>query len=734
MKQRAAPHVEMTAKKIQAKKKNWDLPKDTDSRDDPLLDCLVQVAQIHGRSISRTSLRAGLPLVNNRLTVELFSRAANRAGLSSRLVHRNISHINDLEMPAILLLKGQRACIALEWSKAGESLKVMLPESGSGSGLVSREMVEKNYSGYALFIRPKFSSKVQSDITPEEAVGKGWFWSTLFKSWRVYRDVLIASFLINVFGLATPLFILNVYDRVIPNNAVETLWVLAIGIGVIYGFDLLMKALRGYFIDEAGNKANLEMSATLFEKVFSLRMESKPKSVGAFTKNLQQFESIRDFITSFSIAALIDMPFIFLGLLAIWYIAGNMMWIHVGAIVTLMAFAFCIQIPLRKAVIRSINASAQKNGVLVEGLSGMETIKMLGAEGQIQRAWEESVAYIAKWSAKSRLYSSMVRHLSGFVQNFTIVAVIIVGVYMIADGMLTQGGLIACVILSRRAIAPISQVVNLSTRYHRAKQSLIKLNHLMELPSERPIGKSFLHRTTFRGEIELKNVDFSYPGASNEVLRNISCVIGSGEKIAILGSVGSGKTTLGKLLLGLYQPSSGMVAMDGTDIRQIDPAELRACIGYVQQDVTLFQGTVKENILLGVNDAEDSMVLRAARLAGVADFVREFPKGFDMEVGEYGRNLSGGQRKAVALARALVLDPPVLLLDEPTSSMDNRFETKVKKNLGSIMTGKTMIIITHRASLLDLVDRIIVLENKTIVADGPKKRVLEMLQSGGQAI
>ncbi|MDH3349644.1 MAG: type I secretion system permease/ATPase [Desulfobulbaceae bacterium] len=734
MKQRSPAHIEMTTKKIQNKKKEWVLPSDTDSHDDPLLDCLVQIAKIHGRNISRTSLRAGLPLVNNQLTIELFPRAASRAGLSSRLVHRELQSITDLEMPAILLLSNQRACIALKFNKDNNTLKLILPESGTGSGSVSIEIVEKNYNGYTLFIRPKFSSKVQSDFTPDNANGSKWFWSTIFRSWRIYRDVLVASFLINVFGLATPLFILNVYDRVIPNNAVETLWVLAIGIGVIYGFDLMMKALRGYFIDEAGKKASLEMSATLFEKVFSLRMEAKPKSVGAFTKNLQQFENIRDFITSFTISALIDLPFIFLGLWAIWFIAGNMMWIHVGAICILITFAFCIQLPLKKAVVRTVGASSQKNAVLVEGLAGMETIKMLGAEGQIQRSWEESVAYIAKWSAKSRFYSSLVRHISSFVQNFTIVAVIVLGVYMIADGLLTQGGLIACVILSRRAIAPISQVVNLATRYHRAKESLIKLNEIMELPSERPAGKNFLHRTGFRGEIELKNVDFSYPGQSIEALRSINFKIEAGEKIAILGSVGSGKTTLGKLLLGLYQPSSGMVAMDGTDIRQIDPAELRSCIGYVQQDVNLFQGSIKDNILLGVSELEDSMVLRAAGLAGVADFVRAFPKGYDMEVGEYGRNLSGGQRKAVALARALVLDPPVLVLDEPTSSMDSRFEAKIKKSLSSILTGKTLIIITHRASLLDLVDRIIVLDNKTIVADGPKNRVIEMLQSGGIAM
>jgi ATP-binding cassette subfamily C protein LapB len=404
--------------------------------------------------------------------------------------------------------------------------------------------------------------------------------------------------------------------------------------------------------------------------------------------------------------------------------------VHIISIVLLLTYAFFIQLPLKKAVEKSFQASAQKNAILIEGLSGLETIKMLGAESQIQRAWEEAVSYIAKWSARSRFLSSSVNHFSFFIQSISVVAVVIAGVYLISTGDLSQGGLIALVIVSRQAIAPMTQVVGLATRYHRAKAALNTLNQIMELPVERPEGKSFLHRAEIEGAIEVKNLSFSYPNQTVKILNNISLQIKAGEKIGLIGPIGSGKTTFGKLLLGLYQPLSGMVSMDGTDIRQIDPADLRRCIGYVSQDITLFRGTIRENIAMGTHDVDDSTILRIAELTGVNEFVKKHSMGFDMEVGELGRGLSGGQRQCVALARAMILSPPVLVLDEPTSNMDNRTEVLLRDNLSKVIQNKTMILITHRASLLEMVDRLVVIDNGTVIADGPKVSVLEALKRG----
>jgi ATP-binding cassette subfamily C protein LapB len=702
---------------------------DPDIQDDPLADCLVQLARLHDRPVSRAALTAGLPLVNNRLTVELFKRAAGRAGMAARVLKRPLRNMSNLELPAVLLLQDYRACILLSVDHGKKELSVLIPETGMGEDTVPFAKVEELYTGYAIFVRPKFRKEGQGldELTQKP---KNWFWGTLFSSWRIYRDVLLASFLINLFGLAGPFFTLNVYDRVIPNLAFETLWVMASGIVVIYLFNLLMRGLRGYFVDEAGKKANLQISAMLLEKVLGLRMEVRPQSVGSFSKNLQQFESIREFITSFSITALIDLPFMVLALGAIWYLGGNIVLIHVSAVLILALYAYVVQAPLKKAVEETFQASAQKNAILVEGLSGIEAVKLLGAEKQIQRAWEEAVSYIAKWSARSRLFSSSVNHFANFIMNMVVVATVVAGVYSISNGLLTMGGLIALVILSRQAIVPMTQVVSLAARYHRAKVALKTLNDIMNLPVERPPGKTFLQRSTFTGAIGLKNLTFSYPGQTSEALRDMTLSIKPGEKVGIIGPIGSGKTTLGKLLLGLYEPTKGMVSMDGTDIRQIDPSELRRFIGYVPQDVTLFRGTLRENIILGAPDVDDETILRAAEMAGVSEFAGKHAKGFDLEVGEQGRGLSGGQRQSVAMARALLHDPPILILDEPSSSMDNRTESRMKSKLESILPGKTLILITHRASLLSLVDRVIVIDNGTVVADGPRDRVLEALKKG----
>ena len=709
---------------------DWNLGEDSDRHDDPLLDCLMLLAKLHGHPASRAGLTAGLPLVENRLTVELFLRSAERADLSARIVKRPLNRITQLQLPAVALLHNREACILSELSPERDKMRILLPETGAGEKYVTNESLEKLYTGYVIFIRPKFrfDKGIHKDLRAN--LSKDWFWGTLLSSWRIYRDILLASLLINIFALFSSFYIMIVYNRVIPNNAFETLWVLSIGVTVVYLFSVLMKSLRGYFVDVAGKKANLRISSLLLQKVLDLRLEARPQSIGSFSNNLREFENILEFITSFSIITLIDMPFVILGLFVIWYIGGYIVIFFIVALLLMLIYSAFIQASLRKAVENTFTASAQKNAILVEGLAGLETVKMLGAESQIQRAWEEAVSYIAKWSAKSRMLSSSVSEFSYFVEHLVVVAVVISGVYSISEGNLTQGGLIALVILARRVISPISQVANLGTRFHRAKEALKTLNDIMALPVERPAGKTFLHRARFQGSIGVKSLTFAYPGQSVNALNNISLQIAAGEKVGIIGSIGSGKTTLGKLLLGLFEPSSGMVTMDDTDIRQIDPAELRHYIGYVPQDINLFRGTVRGNLTMGTYDVDDSSIMRSAEIAGVDEFVKKHPLGFEMEVGEFGRGLSGGQRQCVAIARSLLLDPPVLVFDEPSSNMDSRTEQRLKKNMSGVIKGKTMILITHRTSLLEMVDRIIVIDNGTIVADGPKASVLDALQRG----
>ena len=709
---------------------DWNITGNQEMHEDPLLDCLIILTKMYGRNASRASLSAGLPLVQNRLTVEVFTRAANRADLSSRTLEKSLDEIGAVQLPAILLLHDREACILVEKNITQNEYKILLPQSGSGEKVITRDELEKLYTGYAIFVRPKYLIDKKSVADAHSDTSKHWFWGTILESWRVYRDVFLAAFLINVFGLVGIFYVLNVYDRVIPNNATETLWVLSIGVAVIYLFAVVMRALRSYFVDEAAQKSNLKISAMLLKKILDLKMEARPQSIGSFSKNLQEFEGIRDFITSFSITAVIDLPFTILGLFVVWWIGGIIVLVHVIAIAILITYAYFIQAPLQRVVEKTIRASAQKNAILVEGIAGLETIKMLGAEGQIQRAWEEAVSYISKWSNKSRIISSSVQDVSYLVQNVMIVAVVVVGVYMITAGNLTSGGLVALVILSRQVIAPMAQVVNLATRYHHAKEALKTLDEIMKLPVERPAGKTFLPRKRFTGAIGVKNLTFSYPGQTTKVLNNITLEIAAGEKVGIIGPVGSGKTTLGKLMLGIYEPISGMITMDGTDIRQIDPAEFRHFMGYVPQEIILFRGTVRDNITMGAHEVDDQNVIQAAEMAGVAEFVKKHPSGFDMVVEEFGRGLSGGQRQSVAIARALLLDPPVLVLDEPTSNMDNRSEIRLKGYLAKTVKEKTVVLITHRASLLDMVNRLIVIDNGSIIADGPKEFVLEAMKKG----
>jgi len=696
---------------------------------DPLLACLIVLTRLQHRAFSAEALTAGLPLVDGVLTPELFVRASARAGLSSCVVKRELDEISELVLPAVLLLKDNYACVVTGFSEDRKYVKVIVPEVVDGQKQIELTKLKEDYTGYVIFTseQHRYDSR-----TPElkQRHARHWFWGTIAENWRIYRDVLLASLLINLFALVSPLFIMNVYDRVVPNNATETLWVLAIGVTIVFAFDFLMRALRGYFIDIAGKKADVTMSAILYEKVLGLKMSSRPASVGAFANNLREFESIRDFFTSATITTVIDMPFVVLFLLVIGLIGGPLVFVPLIGIPIIMLYGVIIQASLRRTIEETFRAASQKNASLIESLSSIETIKTLGAESTLQRKWEQVVGHIARLGVRSRLLSSSAVNIATFIQQIAMVGIVIYGVYQIQELSLTMGALIACVILTGRAMSPMAQLASLATRYHQATAALHSLDKVMALPTEREQDDPFISRPVLQGAVEFQNVSFSYPEQPNEALTNVSFRIREGERIAIIGKIGSGKTTIEKLILGLYEPTDGAVRIDGIDARQIDPADLRRNIGYVPQDIQLFYGSVRDNIVYGAPHIDDEKVLHVAEMSGVTDFVNRHPSGFDMQVGERGESLSGGQRQSIANARALLLDPPMLLLDEPSNSMDQTTEVNLKRNLTKHVDGKTLVLITHRASMLDLVDRLIVMDNGRIVADGPKSQVLDALKHG----
>ena len=708
-------------------KTQWRTEEGRQTLDDPLLGCLLLLAKMLNKPHSADSLVAGLPLVDNKLTPSLFSRAAERAGLSAKTVKRPLRKISAFVLPAVLLLDNTTACILT--AIKGKTATVIFPETGSGESEIDISELEKQYSGYAIFIKPAhhFDKRTETSAVPRAG---HWFWGTIMRFWPIYSEVFVASILVNLFALASPLFIMNVYDRVVPNHALSTLWVLAIGVATVFIFDFLLRTLRGYFIDMAGKRADVMLSSTIFERVMGIKMSARSNSVGSFANSMQEFESFRDFFTSATLTTLIDLPFAFLFIAVIWMLAGNLAYIPLAVIPITILISLIIQIPLGRTIQHLFRHSGQKSATLIETLTGLETIKSIGAETPIQRKWEQTIGFIARYSQRARLLSTTAINLTSFVQQMTTIAVVVYGVYLISENEITMGALIACTILTGRALAPMSQLAAILTRYHHSKAALSSLNSMMSLPVERPSGREFLHRPAFQGGIEFKNVSFRYPEQPMDALTEVSFKINPGEKVAVIGRIGSGKSSIEKLLLGLYEPSEGSILLDNTDIRQIDPVDLRHSMGYAPQDVVLFFGSIRDNIAMGAPFAEDTAVLRAAEIAGVTDFVNRHPAGFDMPVGERGEGLSGGQRQSVAVARALLMDPPVLVLDEPTNAMDNSTEERFKAKLSEVIKGKTLFLVTHRASLLSLVDRILVMDQGRLVADGPREQIMTALKSG----
>lgn len=696
---------------------------------DPLLNSLIYVSRYYGLANSPEALINGLPLADGKLTPFLFPRSAERAGLVAKENRAPLKEISQLVLPVVLLLKSGDACVLNSINDDKSEVEIVTGDSGLVPVSISWSDLEEQYIGRYFLVKKQFRYDERSPEVLETKKGH-WFWSTIWQSKHIYRDVLIASILINLFAVAAPMFTRLVYDKVVPNLAFETLWVLASGIFVIFLFDLCLKLMRSYFIDVAGKKSDILISSKLFSKVMGIRMEARPPSVGAFARHLQEFESIREFFTSATIGSLIDLPFALLFLLLIWLMAGNLVLVPIVGVLILVIYSLLIQGPLRHTIEEGSRLASQKYANLIESLAGLETVKLFGAQSQFQFRWEEAVAHMANWNVKSKRITDGIQNTAGFVQQASNVGMIILGVYLIAEGELTMGGLIAATMLSGRAIGPMVQLSLLSTRYNQAKSSMSIIEQVMSMPDEQEEGKRYIHRPIVHGKIELDKVTFHYPDSPVASVRDLSLTIQPGEKVAIIGRIGSGKTTLERLIMGLYQPTEGHVRIDDTDIQQLHHIDVRRNIGCVPQDSQLFYGSIRDNITLGRPLADDRDVMDAANRAGVTVFTQQDPAGLERQVGEGGMLLSGGQRQAVTIARALLGRPPVLLMDEPTSAMDNRSEMHIKQQLAQLKQSETLILITHKTSMLDVVDRVIVMEKGCVIADGPKHEVLNNLKQG----
>ncbi|MCC5015935.1 MULTISPECIES: type I secretion system permease/ATPase [unclassified Legionella] len=693
---------------------------------DSLLGCLVLLTRYYRNPYSAQSLTARLPLEQNKLTVKLFARAAERASLSAEIFDKSIDKIKNNELPAVLLLEKGEACLLIQ--DAQGKRKIINPQTPTEQ--LEPAAISASYTGQTILVQPEYKYTTRA----EETLGKppkNWFWKVFLKSWRTYSEVLVASLLINLFALVIPLFTMNVYDRVVPNHAIATMWVLASGVGLVFLFDVLLKTLRSHFIDLAGKRSDIELSANIFEQILGISMQTRPKSVGALTNTVQSFEIFRDFITSSTITILVDLPFVVIFILVIYFIGGSLFWIPLLTIPIIFVIGILLQFPLIKLTKQSYQYAAEKQAILFESLSNIETVKTTTAESALQSRWEQLIGLAAKTGMKLRLVSNTSINLTILAQQAATIIMVLAGVYLISEGDLTMGALIACTILTGRALAPMAQVASLLTRYYQSVNALTSLNRIMQLPIDVNEDSHFLHRPVLRGQIEFHQVSFSYGDGKNSILKAISFKIKAGEKIAIIGRVGSGKSTLARLILKLYLPDEGTILLDDTDYRQINPDDLRQQIGYVPQDITLFYGSVRDNICVGAPFIDDASLIRASNIAGVTSFINSHPDGFDRQVGEKGSELSGGQRQSIAIARALLRNPNILLLDEPTSAMDDNSERRFKTQLIEHMTeNHTLILVTHKFSMLELVNRIIILDDGKIIADGPKESVLSALKAG----
>ena len=694
---------------------------------DPLLGCLLYLTAHFEHPYTAEALTAGLPLSEGRMPPSLFVKAAERAGLEALASEEPLDKALDAASPVVLILKGERACVLLGAGRNG-SCRVVMPESPGTVEEVDGKTLSGDYAGYAIFVQSRGRETLErSGKQPDRA--EHWFWGAIYQDSWSYAQIALATLMTNIFALASALFVMNVYDRVLPNNALDSLWVMAIGVGTVFLFDFILKNLRGYFLDVTGKKVDVQLANRLFDKVLNMKLAARPASSGVFANTLREVETLRDFFTSATLISIVDVPFIFIFILVFWYIGGPIALILVVALPLIFLYGLLIHYPMASSVNKNVQDGHLKHGVLFETLSGLETIKSMRGEARMRRKWLTLVQESARSGVRSRFLTLLVMNLTAVTHQIAYVIIIVIGVYLIKEGEMTMGALVACSILAGRAMAPLAQIAQLLTRLHHALTSYRSLDKIMNDPEERPKDMQFVHRPDLKGEVTFKGVGFTYPGAKVPALREVSFTIRPGEKVGLIGRTGSGKTTVAKLILGLFEPDVGTVLMDRADMRQIDPVDLRNTVGSVLQDVFLFRGTMRENITFSFPQADDQAVLHAARIGGVDDFVAAHPLGYDMPIGERGEGLSGGQRQTVAIARAVLAKPRFFLLDEPTNAMDSQSEEAFKTRFKGELGERTLLLITHKSSLLDLVDRLIVLDMGKVVADGPKNAVLEAFRA-----
>ena len=697
--------------------------------------CLGWLAAQAGRPLSPDRLLASLTDGRDAragLDVEGLRAALRRAGLALEPVAASRGELKEAHLPALAFADPDGGRVVGFATGPGGRVEARVFQGGAPEGQPADPATMRAAAGGKLLrVSALPAPPAGEDLDPGARGGGHWFWSVFWRDAGTYLYVAIAAVAINVIALVSSLYVMAVYDRVIPNNSLTTLWTLTAGAALVYGFDLVFRVLRGLLVDTAARRMDVLVSREMFDHLLDMRLEHKKGSTGTTANMLREFGTVHDFFSSATLLALVDVPFVLLFLAIIWLIAPVCFVPTAIAVPVVIAVGLVVQARLAKLSQGAYVDGQERLGALVETLGSLEAVRGLGAERTMRRRWRDRVAAAAMSGFGVRFWQQLGVNAAVSVQQFATLAVMVAGVLAIADGKLSQGALIAAVMLSGRALAPLAQLAQVLSRANLTRVSMRALDRFFATPTERPLGRAFLDRPRIQGAFELRDVAFAYPGLPPVfVLQALNLVIRPGERVGVLGRVGSGKSTLVRLLMGLYQPSAGTLRLDGVDLRQIDPAQLRAEVAYVAQQPVLFSGTVRENLAIARPEATDAEVLRAASLAGADAFIRRHPLGYDMPLGERGEGLSAGQRQAIAIAQALVKDADVILMDEPTSAMDDRTEAEFRRGLAPLLVGKTFVVVTHKPSVLELVDRLVIVDGGRVVMDGPKETVLAALRAG----
>src|SRR5690348_639646 len=693
---------------------------------DPVLECLAYLAKQSDRPSSPVLLRAGVALSpEGRLPFHQTEPALEQVGMRAETIARRLKAWPLSKCPAILELEDDRAAVLLE-VRDRDGL-IYAPGLAEPMWTKLAEL-EPAYTGRAVVVETDPTRERENERPWDEATRRHWFWSEVWKVRREFWPVLLAALIVNMLAFAMPLFTMNVYDRVIPNKAVATLWVLALGVLLALVFDFTLRIARGRLIDEVARKLDAKLSQKLFEKVMNLPMSDRQGSTGALARRVSDYEMVRDFFASTTVVLAVDLTFLFLFLGFITLVGGWLVLVPLFGIAVMLIAGVSLQRQMGKVALDAQADSSLQHSVLIESISGAETLKAARAEGQMLGRWRRYASMSAATSERMRKLSAVAVNLASISQQSISVGLLIGGFYRFQAGEMTMGAIIAIIMISGRSLQPVGQLAFLITRGKQAFATLTSLQRMMEAQDERQTGMLSIVPEIRAGHIEFRNVSFRYPNASRDALDGIDLKINPGERIGIIGRVASGKSTLGRVVCGLYAPTGGEMLVDGLDSRQYHPHQLREAFRFVSQDADVFSGTVRDNLMLGAAQADDQQLVDAVVRSGADIFLSRDAAGFDLPVGERGSRLSGGQRALLVLARALVSPSKMLFLDEPTGSMDTQTELYFIEHLKTALAAdQALVVATHRHNMLSILNRLIVIDGGKIIADGPRDEILKHL-------